>query len=66
MMTRQNYQAMADQIADQMEGNPINSSANFICGYARATVDMANRMADVFAADNPRFDRERFLKACGL
>lgn len=22
--------------------------------------------ADIFAEDNPRFDRERFLRACGL
>lgn len=24
------------------------------------------KMADVFALDNPRFDRERFLRKCGL
>jgi len=23
-------------------------------------------MIDIFASDNPNFDRERFLKACGL
>lgn len=27
---------------------------------------LARDMADMFAADNPRFDRERFLKACGF
>lgn len=26
---------------------------------------VAYRMADMLAADNPRFDRARFLKACG-
>ncbi len=25
-----------------------------------------NAMADMLASDNPRFGRERFLKACGL
>lgn len=27
--------------------------------------DVADRLADVFAADNPRFSRARFLEACG-
>ena len=27
---------------------------------------LALRIADVFADDNPRFDRERFLQACAL
>lgn len=27
---------------------------------------MAHDMADIFAADNPRFDRVRFLRACGF
>ena len=25
-----------------------------------------NSIADALASDNPRFDRERFLKACGV
>ena len=28
--------------------------------------DAAEAFADMFARDNARFDRERFLKACGL
>ncbi len=36
-----------------------------------ATVDghckeIANRLADLFALDNARFDREKFLSDCGL
>lgn len=27
---------------------------------------VAERLADRFAADNPAFDRERFLEGCGL
>lgn len=27
---------------------------------------MANSMADLFALENPRFDRDKFLKACGV
>ena len=29
-------------------------------------VDMVCDLADYFAADNPLFDRSRFLEACGL
>ena len=32
----------------------------------RATVLNAMRMADALATDNPRFDRARFLRACGV
>ena len=31
-----------------------------------AVRDIADTMADICAADNPRFDRERFLAACGM
>lgn len=29
-------------------------------------VDLANDFADLFEEDNERFDRERFLTACGV
>ena len=28
--------------------------------------EVGQRLADMFAADNPRFDRDRFYKAAGL
>ena len=28
--------------------------------------EMASSIADYFAGENPRFDRERFFEACGL
>ena len=31
-----------------------------------AQKDMADRMADLFKSENPQFDREKFLTACGL
>lgn len=31
-----------------------------------ADVDLANDFADLFEEDNERFDRERFLAACGV
>jgi len=35
-------------------------------GYRVACNDFAFAMADIFKADNPRFDQEKFLKACGI
>lgn len=32
----------------------------------RHAADIATDIANVMARDNPRFDRERFLKACGV
>jgi hypothetical protein len=31
-----------------------------------AVVILADRLACIFAEDNPEFDRERFLRACGV
>ena len=34
---------------------------------SRACLDTITReTCDIFSSDNPNFDRERFLKACGL
>jgi len=32
----------------------------------KAIEAIANQLAAKFKSDNPRFDRERFLRACGL
>ena len=42
----------------------IGSSYEMGASYGRTV--MAQRMADVFERDNPRFDRKRFLKACAV
>lgn len=36
-------------------------------GWDGTVADIAQGLADVFATDNPRFDREKFLQAsCGV
>ena len=55
-MTRRDYIAIAAAIqgADKYDdGEAISAS-------------IIERIADVMAQDNPRFDRARFLKACGM
>lgn len=63
MFTRKHYRAFADMVK--------NNSQEFTGLNGLITVNMVrtrfcNDLADYFAADNPQFDRERFLTACGI
>lgn len=53
-MTRKDYELIAEVVATAWMGN----------GQMRW--DIANRFADELEGGNPRFDRERFLSACGV
>lgn len=64
MFTRIHYKAIAEIIKEntdiQTEVRPL---------YRQGTYDARNRiaraMADFFYPDNPRFDRNKFMEACG-
>ena len=58
-MTRKDYVAVAARIRNILDGNSAN-------GVVLGVSMTAKALADVFALDNPRFDRERFLKAAGV
>lgn len=61
-MTRKDYQLIANTLAAERAYHADLGQA-----YAAETVEsVAARLADELADDNPRFDRERFLKACGV
>jgi hypothetical protein len=64
-MTRKDYEKFAEMIRYN-KANPGIVNADAENGYQIALMDMAQHMADIFRADNPRFDRGRFLKACGI
>jgi hypothetical protein len=53
-MTRKDYVMIADTIATSWHHS------------ADSKADLAYRFADALEADNPRFDRHRFLVACGV
>lgn len=61
-MTRKDYVAIAEAIYTTRETLPI------VTGYWEAQLEAIGRatqlVADVFAEDNPRFDRARFIAAC--
>lgn len=58
MMTRKHFEAIASILRDH---TPVQGEAADI-----THADTVTDLADYFATENPNFDRERFIKACGL
>lgn len=69
-MTKKDYVAIARVIAQcEFRAHPeFASERDRTIEYANnnARSIIAVDLCDIFAADNPRFDRERFLRACGI
>ena len=63
MFTRQHYKAIANII--EKHTDEINDEVhNHYMIVPRNT--LINELADYFAQDNPLFDQDKFLKACGI
>ena len=62
-LTRQHFQLFADCIKHAMEsaGNDLFSAAD-----RSVIIRLAQSTADDMTSTNPRFDRKRFLAACGV
>ncbi len=62
-MTRKDYVALAEALhSAQVSSETITFKGH---DWAQAVwEDCRDQIADVLAADNPRFDRERFVRAC--
>lgn len=69
-MTRKDYEAIAREFNDQVSALRVFLAHNDQDLMAKAQLVavecMADRLARVFAQDNPRFDRQKFGKACGF
>lgn len=71
-MTKKDYQRIADVLLYNRNQCGLPDRAdneadrNTIAGYRVALNDTALMLSDMLAQDNPRFDRARFLKACGF
>ncbi len=62
MLTKKDFKVVAEIIKNNLPGKD-----NDYCDGVRAGLYYtANDLADYFATQNPRFDRERFMVACGL
>lgn len=61
-MTRKHYRAIAKIIKQEYVFDDDAAAV-----YSRpAIADIADRLADYFKQDNSRFDRQKFLDACGI
>ena len=63
-MTRKDYVKFAAMLKDANSHQACE--LNYREGWHGACSSLVQRTADIFAADNPNFDRERFLQACGV
>ena len=59
----QHYKAIAGIVKDEIEYAKCFASQRFAVDICK---ECATKLADYFAKNNPRFDREKFLEACGL
>lgn len=68
-MTKKHYEAIASVIASTYKNAKLYTAPNYK-NTARERCEsievIAVRLADYFASDNPKFDRQRFLAACGI
>lgn len=63
-MTRKDYVLIAGALKSSHVSNTLNNGNRAL--YNNGIDNAASLIADALARDNPRFDRERFLKACGV
>ena len=67
MLTKKHFKAIAEIVSESQDLVCADDLAHLSTGLWRIKPhDFCNKLADYFAADNPQFDRERFLSACGL
>ena len=63
-MTRKDYVLIAKAIKSSRVSNYLDNPNRAL--YLNGIDNAAHNMADALASDNPRFDRDKFLTACGL
>ncbi len=63
-MTRKHYEQFARELSRDLANIQIGDTNRDLI---RLQIEYAaNLIADIAIQDNPRFDRSRFMKACGL
>lgn len=60
-MTRKDYKKIAEVIKDRIDDTEADADSHYIV-LAR----LGRAIADIMEQDNDRFDRVRFLDACGI
>lgn len=67
-MTRKHFEKVASVLAIRVQRIRENdiSSPEAKVAKSQEVYAIANALADAFSTENPRFDRQRFLIACGF
>jgi len=70
-MTKKNYQEFASMIKHRLaHAGTEDPAEHYMQSYQSVAIceiiAIANEMAVVFQIDNPRFDKIKFLTACGV
>lgn len=65
-MTRKDYKAIAEAVRRNSPRPGEVTDADMTEGAQHRWVALAEDLAQIMLRDNPRFDRVRFLEACGL
>ena len=68
MFTRKQYKAIADILINELDKGSVNNEYDkgYSVGCNDTVYDIAGKLADYFAKDNPQFDRDKFLIDCGV
>lgn len=66
MSTRKDFEQTAANIAYVVEEAKASWEGPALVAALSTAMDFASQMAAGYGRDNPRFDRARFLKACGF
>jgi len=64
MLSKKHYKAIAEIISQELDFATTIDGHCPNCKYRIKT--LAENLADYFEEDNPRFDRQKFLRACEL
>lgn len=64
-MTRKDYELIARALQASLPDDPVWDTHDLAVAH-RQRGRTVHCIADALAADNPRFDREGFLAACGV
>ena len=66
MLTKKDFKAVAEIIKNSHRAFEDIDSSFYAGGRFDGAEIIADKMADYFATQNPRFDRNQFMQACGL
>jgi hypothetical protein len=58
-MTRKDYRAIAERLARSADKYQFDEGRNIVA-------EVVEDLVEVFGEDNPRFDADKFRKACGI